>query len=522
MRLTRGALRSRRSFLKSAGVTAATLPFLRALPGYAQSSTSKLILGFNGNGRIRHLWGADDSSGSLMMRPNLAPLQPYAKNVTILDGIRNFGAPQIGGTHEGGTMSLFTGVGGALDPTATSVGFGSIDAIFMAAQSDTVRSDSFYQQTVAERNTSENAGPNNRVAFDTSGNRRDPHRSSWEAFDNYLDGAIKPAAGGDQPAPEVDKGDLARTKLFEALNGQLGELESRLCREDYYQMQAMREAVAQAGKSMQQAVACEVPELPSRPTGLEDWEPIWLPPSTTIDLESNSDWYYLRGRLATDLLVMALACGVTRAGVLQFDQGAGEAQAVGQPEHHHNTSHGVPQLSEFLVSYMGTKSSDPSLPERYLNGDPSETDQYAFYTIDYQDEPTPAMRERFAEVWERLSKWELFYADQFAYLLQQLEAFGLMQDTAVLWGSELDDGQHEHYNMPFVLASGENLPFARGKVVRYPRSFKQTDTRWLGTPQGEPRSHNDLLRTVLHGVGVDVPSVGTEAFNSGLLDLLLA
>jgi len=88
-------LRARRTFLKSAGVTVATLPFLRALPGYTQAtSTPKLILGFNGNGRIRHLWGADDSTGSLQMRQNLAPLQPYAENIDL------GGDPQLWGSGD--------------------------------------------------------------------------------------------------------------------------------------------------------------------------------------------------------------------------------------------------------------------------------------------------------------------------------------------------------------------------------------------------------------------------------------
>ena len=96
---------SRRKFLASLGLTGA-LPFLSTLPGYAQGQrTPKLILMFSGNGRIRHRWGADDSSGSLVFRENLAPLQPVAEHVTLLEGVRNFAAPGIGGTHEGGVMS---------------------------------------------------------------------------------------------------------------------------------------------------------------------------------------------------------------------------------------------------------------------------------------------------------------------------------------------------------------------------------------------------------------------------------
>lgn len=509
-------LLARRRFLQSAGATAATLPFLRSLPGYAQADAQpKLVLVFSGNGRIRHLWGADDSTGQLQFRPNLAPLQPFAQHITVTDGLRNFGAPEIGGTHEGGTMSLFTGAGGSLGLEATNVGYPSIDTLFMAQQTTSVRNDSFYQQVVAQRSSAENAGPNNRICFDQNGDRRDPWRSGWEAVDQYLAGAITttdaPAAEGPQPT------DLARTALFQTLNAQLGDLESRLCREDYYQMQAMRESIARASSAMQRAVSCELPQLPARPD-LPEWEPIWQPPSTTIDLESSDDWYYQRGHLAIDLMVMALACGVTRSGVLQFDQGAGEAMAQGMSQHHHNTSHGVPQLYEFTVRYAGQTASDASVGSEYLQGDPNESDQYASYTLDYQHNPTPQIRQAYETVWNDLSKFELFYAEQFAYLLGQLESFGLIDDTAVLWGSELDDGQHEHHNMPLLLASGSKLPFPRGRVMRYPRSFSGDDTRWVGEPQGPVRSHSDLLQTVLAGLGVNVPSLGAPQHNSGILE----
>jgi hypothetical protein len=50
----------RRKFLALAGGSALTLPFLRALPSYAQTADKKyLILVFSPNGMVRHNWGAD-------------------------------------------------------------------------------------------------------------------------------------------------------------------------------------------------------------------------------------------------------------------------------------------------------------------------------------------------------------------------------------------------------------------------------------------------------------------------------
>jgi hypothetical protein len=485
---------SRRKFLASLGLTTA-LPFLRTLPGYAQGqATPKLILVFSGNGRIRHRWGADDATGSLVFRENLAPLQPVAEHITLLEGIRNFAADGIGGTHEGGIMSLFTGIGQG-SVMGGNIGVPSIDTLFMAGVQGTARRDSLYQQVVAKLDPARNATPQNRVAFDATGNPRDPWRSGWEVMEQYLAGAIQPE---DPDAAGEARQKRANEALFASLQMQMGELMPRLCSEDKKQLEGMQEALAQAGRTMDR-VACNPPALPAKPTNLQPWDPIWQPPETTINLGQATHWYRDRSRLAIDLLVASLACGVTRAGVLQYDQGASEAQAVGHASHHHDTSHGVPQLSQYVEQL-------PVMPPDYKT-----------IGVDHQADPDAATRMTFDPVWNQLSQWEKYYAEEFHYLVSKLQSVGILNDTIVLWGSEIDDGQHEHYNMPFVLAAGPGIGIQRGKVIRYPLSYH--DPR---VPSGVSRSHNDLLRTVLQAVGTSVPSVGTAAHNKGVLTELLA
>lgn len=501
-RLPKSALLHRRRFLECVGATAAALPFLRSLPSYAQADASpKLILGFTGNGRIRHLWGGDEDAGGLTLRQNLAPLQPWSKYINLPQFLDNPAAREFSGTHEGGTKTLFTGGGSKTVDAMGSAGPGpSIDTLFMAQQSGTAKSTSFYQQVVAERNSAESAGPDNRLVFDDSGAPRDPYRSGWEAVDGYLADVVQ---SNSTPAPTgPSTSDVARTKLFESLNAQLGDLEKRLCSEDYYQMGAMREAVSKAQSSMQMVVSCELPELPPKPD-LPDYEPIWQPPEKEIDLQSNSDWYYLRGHLAIDLLVVALACGVTKSGVLQFDQAAGVAKAKGHPMDHHNQSHQTPtSLQDFLVPHNWVSEDDP------------------YYVVDYQTDPPDAARTQYQASWDLLSEWELYYANQFAYLLTQLESYGLLSDTALLWATEIDlGGAHNHMSIPSVLVAGEKLPFATGKSILYPAHYLDTtqDIRSSVAPKGDPRYHQDLLRTVLNGLGVDATSVGSSAYNTGVL-----
>jgi hypothetical protein len=501
---------SRRRFLSSIGATAAMLPFLRSLPSYAQGAgPTKLVLVFTPNGRIRHLWGADDSTGSLVFRHNLKPLQPMAEHIVVTEGVRNYAAPATDGTHEGGMMSLFTG-SAAGKQTGGPVGFPSIDTLFMAQATGTARKDSLYQQIVGWLNTAQSASADNRCIFDASGVPRDPLKCCWDVMDQYLNGAIASMMG---PTPQEIAAGNARTAMLGALNNQMSALLPRLCSEDQYQLQGMQDALAKAGQTVNKVV-CSLPTIPSKPTVTNGGPPVWAPPSDSVDFSQSSHWYRERSRLAIDLLVAALACGVTRSGVLQYDQAASNTKAVGQTEDHHNTSHHQPQLQEFL-------ERGAALPPDYKQ-----------VCVDHEETPTDDMVTAYSQFWAQLSVWENYYAEEFAYLVSQLSAHGVLDDTLVLWGTEIDSGAaHMHYNMPFLLAAGPNIPVKRGSVVRFPVNYANTDG--CIPVDGPSPSHNDFMRTCLSALGVDVPSVGSVngvdlnadkapvALNKGLLTDLL-
>jgi len=93
---------TRRKFLAAAGGSALALPFLRALPGYGQTATKRfLILAFSGNGVVRHAWGAEKlgpERGNIMLHQSFkTALDPYKDYITIVNGLRNKSADDIGG-----------------------------------------------------------------------------------------------------------------------------------------------------------------------------------------------------------------------------------------------------------------------------------------------------------------------------------------------------------------------------------------------------------------------------------------
>src|SRR6185295_3735937 len=156
---------NRRTFLRAAGGSGLALPFLRALPGYGQTDQKRfLILAFTGNGVVRHTWGADkngDGAGNITMRKAFsAALTPYKDYITIVNGLRNKSADDIGGTHEGGMESIWTGGKGA-----------SIDQI-LGPKLGGVRPTLEFRVMSNEDETTRTR--NNRMIFDAAGTPIDP------------------------------------------------------------------------------------------------------------------------------------------------------------------------------------------------------------------------------------------------------------------------------------------------------------------------------------------------------------
>ena len=178
---------SRRRFLAAAGGSALALPFLRALPGYGQTETKRfLILAFCGNGVVRHTWGAEKlgpERGNIALHQSFqTALDPYKDYLTIVNGLRNKSADDIGGTHEGGMESLWTGGKGP-----------SIDQI-VGPTLGGVRPTLEFRVMSNEDET--NRTRNNRMIFDGSGVPIDPREDAAAAATQLFAGIGMTRSGG--------------------------------------------------------------------------------------------------------------------------------------------------------------------------------------------------------------------------------------------------------------------------------------------------------------------------------------
>lgn len=166
-------------------------------------------------------------------------------------------------------------------------------------------------------------------------------------------------------------------------------------------------------------------------------------------------------KLQTDLLVRSFACDMTRVATLQWSRSVGGEthKWIGiTDKDHHSLSH---------------------------DGDGDAASQ------------------------EKLIKINTWYAEQFAYLLQQMklvkEGAGTMLDnTVILWGNELGKGNsHSRDKVPYVMAGSAGGYFKTGRFLKYNND-----------------SHSNLLVSIANAMGVPINSFGNPKYCTGPLRLL--
>ncbi len=482
-RLSGRAIWNRRRFLQCAGASALTLPFLKALPGYAQDVTEKryLLMLFTPNGVVRHLWGMNQIGATphdIELRPWLAPLEPFKHLTTCVVGLENKAAN--GGTHEAGLKTLWTGT--TADASTDNFGTGtSIDQAIASELNAGTTYDSLHFRAVSKQDYA-GANVENRMIHN-GGVPIDPLEEPFDAFDALFKNAVLPSADapGEMPA-EPDQRAQLRRKLFTHLDGELSRLQPRLCNEDAVHLDALRGAWnnlalrLDGGGSGQASVECAQPDL------------------NNLDAPADFPFTVLQN---IELLTMSLACDFTRVASLQFSSARSPMVPdwLGINQEHHDVSHQVPQ-----AVFLG--------PEETRNPDP--------------DNPTAAQLASYAEPIDMSTKINLFYSTQIALLVDKLNnipvAGGktLLDQCTICWGNELDNGNsHNFNNMPFTLIGGGAGRLNAGQLVQLPVLSTNAEK---GTAE---RAHNDLLVTLAQVMGVNIQTYGDGAFNSGPITELL-
>jgi hypothetical protein len=443
----------RRSILKALCGGALTLPFAglfakTASAGPSPALAKRLIVFYFPDGvpapaGQASRFHATGSETGFTLPENLAPLTPHRDACAFFRGLSMGGTDA--GSHPGGAKKLLTGVDGGNGE--------SLDRYLSRTVGAAAPFRHLYLGAMATQN---NASGDKFISYPSAGTTSPPEDDPITSF-GRLFGSATGTAGA--PSGGTKTVDPLEVSVIDGALGDMNDLRAKLDVEKAkldLHLEALRD-VERRIKGLGSAAlpACNQ-SLGS--VGLVDPSRLYDPGHFPQVLQAQ-----------LDLVVQAMACGLTNVGVVQASQHTSELVMSRFP----STPLYKPSfdMRSHQASHYG-QSSDPKF------------DDYV--------------------------KQRTWFASQFAYLLDQLKArpegSGTMLDNSlVLFCSEISDGNtHSHDDMPFVLAGGGGGAIRTGRLFDY-----------------AGRRHSDLLGSIAHAMG-DTAITTFGQGGTGLLPGLLA
>jgi hypothetical protein len=450
----------RRSFLRGACGTLIALPFLEAMGGCSRGDRlghgiasgaralngqpKRFLVIFSGNGTENTLtqWRPSGGETDFTLSPILEPLAPYKNQLLIPDGISmesSYSGP--GDAHQRGMGSLLTGTqlleGSFRGNDGQTAGYAGGISVDQAIAGHIGKDTKFRSLELSVQNTGVTVYA--RMSYLGPGQPLPPENDPFVAYRRIFDGV------GGTPDPQADWILRRRRSVLDTVMQDYAQLQDRVGAPDRQKLEAHLEAIREIerrlGAGAVEGGACEVPETPA-----------------VFDHRSPERFPEV-ARLQMDLMVMALACDLTRVGSIMFSRANNNMLFpwLGIQQGHHDLSH---------------------------HGDSD------------------------VEANTKLMKINRWYAEQMAYLIGRLRAIPdgdgrtLLDNTVVFWVNEQGKGNnHSRKSMPFVLAGGGGGAFRPGRYVKF---------------QGSP-PHNNLLVSLLNAFGVETMTFGSPAHCTGPL-----
>jgi hypothetical protein len=363
---------------------------------------------------------------------NLMPLAPYKNKCAFFRNLSM--GPTDAGSHPGGAKKLLTAVDGGNGE--------SIDRRLARTVGSNAPFKHIYLGAAA---TANNASGDKFISYPSPGTTVPPEDDPKQAFSKLFGQSVMPMQGGIDPKSVVD-----------TVLGDLGDLEAALGNEEKQKldlhMDAMRDVEKRIGSAPSGASCTMTPQSVATLNSS-----MLLDPSIFPDV--------LRAQM--DVMVQAMACGLTQVGVIQASQHTSELIMSRFP----NTPFYTPNydMRSHQASHYGTTADS----------------KYSAYVLQ-----------------------RTWFVEQLAYLVKALDALpegqGTMLDNSiVLLCSEVAEGNtHSHDDMPFVIAGKGGGTIQTGALFDYGY-----------------RRHADLLLSIAHAMGDSTSSFGDAS--SGTLSGLL-
>jgi hypothetical protein len=394
-------------------------PVAHAAP---QAVAKRLVVFFSPNGTIHPFWRPQGSGASFTFPAGsiLEPLAPIQQDVVVCDGINFVGF----NNHAPGMRGMLTANGTASGNT----GGMSVDQFI--ANKLGVKPLGFGVESGMW-----GANDQTRMSYATPSTYVDPEDDPVQMYQALFAGA--------NLSPGQASALVARRKsVLDALTGDIAELRARVGAADQAKLDQHLTALRATEQGVASAAGCTAPAAPA-----------------SQDKWANASFPAI-GKAQMDLLVTALACGMTQVASIQW----------------------AFTVSPHVLTWAGVSTGHHDLS----HSDDSNTAGVADFV-----------------------KAERWYASQFTYLVQALKALpepgggaGTMLDnTLVVWVKELGDSRlHDGVSVPFVLAGRAGGLVKTGQYL----SFNGI-------------SHQALLVTMCQAMGLSTQAFGDPAVSSGPL-----
>jgi hypothetical protein len=433
---------SRREVLRGAFGAALALPWLEAYAPRAARAESgrprRFIALFSANGTLPWAQGGERDFELL---PILQPLAAHRDALVLLEGLNQQGGG--GDAHQNGMGGLFTGTplnsgpfGGIQAPPAGWASGPSVDQRIAEVHGVTTKLASL--ELGVQVGQADNWG---RMCYRASNQPLPPEADPRAVYERvFAELHTDPALLAQRRARQQSILDAVQEE-YRRVSRELGAAD-----------RARLDAHATAVREIEQRLT-----RPGSLDGAACADPVL---GTLPDVDAN-DEYPRVGALQMDLLVMALACDVTRVASLQWSRSVSQTRFtwLGIQEAHHDLSH------------LGDDN---------------------------------------ASAVDKLTRINAWYATQLATLIDKLKAVPdgegtLFDSTLILWGNDLAKGNtHSRNGARYVLAGSAGGALRTGRLLRF-----------------DAAPHNDLLVSVLHAMDVPDDTFGNADWCRGPLSGLI-
>ncbi|HET6279875.1 MAG TPA: DUF1552 domain-containing protein, partial [Polyangia bacterium] len=292
---------ARRTVIKGAAGAVIALPFLEAMrPRHAKAQGAvpkRFVLWYTAGGQIPSYWFPIGTETNFTLATAHKPLEPYKSKIIVFDGVNNDASKEpIYGGHQGSFAAMISG------SPHTGVGF---DVMRPTTPSiDQLVADKIAGQTKIKSLQTGVQNPGN------GGNNPFVRIGSWRGEKELLPAIAQPGAlfdymfangapsGGAAPDPAAaDNLRKRRKSILDAVSGRFTTLKARVGTEDKARLDrhltSIREIEARV-LTVQQQGTCMIPTRPMDGFTTKTSDvPMW-------------------GKLMMDLMVLGLACDVTR------------------------------------------------------------------------------------------------------------------------------------------------------------------------------------------------------------------